>query len=131
MLKSDSSDIDSFKLLKDDSEDFIYNNVLSSNIHNHPFKICPLSEECCSLCLTKKVCLNGNKCDNCPLIIWEDCTRLINNNNVNQKHEHSLTILYKQLPLCNLCGGTNVNQTLTFRCDKCNFEICQKCYFSK
>ena len=128
LLKADSSDTDSFKLLKDDSEDFI---ALPTNIHNHPLKICPLSQECCSLCLTKKVCLNGNKCDNCPLIICEDCTRLINNNNVNQKHEHSLTILYKQLPLCNLCGGTNVNQTLTFLCDKCNFEICQKCYFSK
>ena len=132
LLKEDSSDIDSFKLLKDDSEDFKYNNVvLPTNIHIHPLKINPLSEECCSLCLTKKVCLNGNKCDNCPLIICEDCTSLINNNNANQKHEHSLAILYKQSPLCNLCGETNVNQNFTFSCDKCNFEICQKCYFSK
>lgn len=103
---------------------------LPSKIHNHPLTINSLIGECCSLCLTKKVCQKGNKCLNCLLIICDECSLLINNYyNLHKKHEHSLTLLSKQM--CKFCNEVNNNQFYAFRCDKCNFEICPKCYLSK
>ena len=114
----------------------IYNSkksfILPSNLHNHPLKIYSFSGELCSLCMTKKICQKGNKCENCSLTICDECSLLINiKYNLCEKHEHSLSLLSKHLLICKFCKVTNMNQLYAFRCEKCNFEICPKCYLSK
>ena len=136
LLKYDSNDFGSNNLLNNNSDNLgLMNNSLPINVHNHPLKLKPLSRELCSLCLNQKSSQNGNKCENCPLIVCDECCGLINSirNNSYYKHEHPLTLFHKQSSKCNLCGELGMNQqcNFSFSCDTCNFEICPKCYFAK
>ena len=104
MLKNDSNDLRTNNLLNDNSDNLsLMNNNLLINVHNHPLKLKPLSRKFCSLCLKQKSFQNGNKCENCPLIVCDEYSRLINSirNNSYYKHEHPLTLLHKKSWKCN------------------------------
>ena len=108
----------------------IIDDILPSNIHNHPIIKSPLSEEICSLCLNKKTC-PGKKCSECSLIICESCCKLIISNYILlYKHHHSLVLIQSNFK-CNNCQKSGqLQNNFHFCCEKCNFGLCPQCYFS-
>lgn len=125
----------SFCLFRNNSNEFNNSSIeLPNNIHRHPFnKFYAQEEILCSICEGKKVSQSIWKCENCPLIICNECTNLINYNyNLRDKHMHPLEILEKSFFICCICGKTdNLKKTFVFYCEDCNFAICPQCYFSK
>ena len=133
LVKNESSDTFSFRLLKNESNESNKNIELPKNIHIHPLNKYALSDNICSTCSKKKSCESGFKCDNCPLIICDECAQFINTNyNLHDKHEHPLVLLQKEMFKCNKCEKSdNLNNNFVFCCEECNFGICPNCYFTQ
>ena len=133
LVKNESSDTFSFRLLKSESNESNKNIELPNNIHIHPLNKYALSDNICSTCSKKKSCESGFKCDNCPLIICDECAQFINTNyNLHDKHEHPLVLLEKEMFKCNKCEKSdNLNNNFVFCCEECNFGICPNCYFTQ
>ena len=125
----------SFCLFRNDSNHLDSIGIsLPNNIHNHPFNKIFIPEEIvCSICEDKKFGQSLWKCENCPLIICDGCSKLINYNyNLRDKHMHPLEILEKSFFICCICGKTdNLKKTFIFYCEECNFGICPQCYINK
>ena len=104
LLKTESNDICSFQLLKNESNNSGTNEIeLTYNIHSHPLTKYSLAENICSICLIKKNCQFGYKCDICQLIICDKCVQLINSNYYLHKHKHALDLVRKERFECNIC----------------------------
>ena len=104
---------------------------LPNEIHNHSLLVKNLSNEICTICLNKKSCKKGYKCNLCPLIICEQCSKMIILNHYSKtKHEHSLCLVNDKNSNCNICKKKLFsNKNFVLNCKKCNFNICLKCYY--
>ena len=104
---------------------------LPFDIHDHSLSCESLKNEKCIICSNEKTCEKGYKCKLCPLKICEKCSNYIRINYYSHnKHEHSLTILNKENWKCSICKKTgNFKENFYFKCNKCNFGICIKCYY--
>ena len=45
-------------------------------------------------------------------------------------HNHNLLLKYREQWICDICKNNYLNQG-SFFCEKCDFDICNKCYFSE
>ena len=109
---------------------------LPKEVHNHVLSEESLSEEICNICLKKKTCQRGYKCNLCPLIICDQCSSMIRINHFsNNKHEHPLCITNEDNCYCNNCKKqVDINDNYNnfyFNCKKCNINICLNCYYQE
>ena len=139
-------------IFKDDDDDFIFQKVketnslfegcslmdsvplseeLPSEIHNHSLDKKPLNDEICTICLYKKTCENGYKCELCPLIMCDDCSTKIRLYHISKnKHEHALCLLNEEDCICSKCNKElHSKKNYYFNCLVCKYYLCLNCYF--
>ena len=106
---------------------------LPSEIHIHPIIKAPLSQEICIICLEKKTCLKGHKCNLCPLKICEQCVySVVSHYYSNDKHRHSLVLVEKRNYQCDECKKSNgFKNKFCFYCEECDFGICLDCFIPR
>jgi hypothetical protein len=121
----------SFNLLEDSNMNKPNKDTLSINIHGHPLIKCSISEEICSICSIKKKCVEGYKCDQCSLVICDNCIKLIITHYYSPyQHQHKLMLLKKENWKCNKCQKLFEFNNVCFWCEECKFGMCVKCYVS-
>jgi hypothetical protein len=104
---------------------------LPNNIHEHNLDHNNSTEDdICTICLNKKSFFNSYICNLCPLKICGECAKQININSFSKnKHEHELCIVSEGNSHCYKCNKEITPQTFYFHCERCNFDICLKCYY--
>ena len=111
--------------------DYMSEEDLPKEIHNHSFKKKLLNNDLCIICSEKKYFVRGCKCDTCSFILCDICTSLILSGYYsNDRHRHPLVLMEKDNNTkCNIC---NLNiKNFCFHCEECNFTNCINCYIPK
>ena len=97
-----------------------------NEIHNHPIIKSSLKGDLCIICLEKRICAKGYKCDKCSFILCDMCISLVLSSHFsNEKHRHSLTLMEKKTR-CDTCQ--RYINSFCFHCEECNFSNCINCY---
>ena len=105
-------------------------NELPNDLHEHILSNENLKDEICTICLNKKTCSNSYICNLCPLKICDQCaSQIIINSFSKNKHEHELSIINEGNCQCNKCQKDIKAQSFHFKCKKCKFNLCLKCYY--
>ena len=111
--------------------DYMSEEDLPKEIHNHSFNKKLLNNDLCIICSEKKYFVRGCKCDTCSFILCDICTSLILSGYYsNDRHRHPLVLMEKDNNTkCNIC---NLNiKNFCFHCEECNFTNCINCYIPK
>ena len=104
---------------------------LPQDIHIHPLSNEKLRKEICLICNKETSCDKGTKCQQCPLIICDQCNFFIRVNSCSHsKHEHPLCLLSQENWQCDVCkkSASNFKNNFYFNCKKCKYNICLSCY---
>ena len=111
--------------------DYMSEEDLPKEIHNHSFNKKLLNNDLCIICSEKKYFVRGYKCDTCSFILCDICTSLILSGYYsNDRHRHPLVLMEKDNSTkCNICN-LNINN-YCFHCEECNFTNCINCYIPK
>ena len=115
----------------DQDIDYMSEEDLPKEIHNHSFNKKLLNNDLCIICSEKKYYIRGYKCDTCSFILCDICSSLILSGYYsNDRHRHPLVLMEKDNNIkCNIC---NINITnYCFHCEECNFTNCINCYIPK
>ena len=85
----------------------------------------------CYFCSKKIQNIQGYKCEKNDLTLCENCYVKIYihedqpNNNI---HNHELMPTIRSNWCCNICGRHKIKK-ISYFCDKCDFDVCYKCYY--
>ena len=85
----------------------------------------------CYFCSKKIQNIQGYKCEKNDLTLCENCYVKIYihedqpNNNI---HNHELMPTIRSNWCCNICGRHKIKK-ISYFCDKCDFNVCYKCYY--
>ena len=121
----------SFNLLQDSNMSQPSEDTLPIIIHGHPLIKCSLSGDICSICSLKKGSEEGYKCNQCSLIICDNCIKIIISHFYSPyQHQHKLMLLKKDNWKCNKCQKLFGFNNVCFWCEECKFGMCVKCYVS-
>ena len=105
----------------------IDNNIL---IHNGVFHYYNNLFKQCYFCKKSIKNNEGYKCNNCKIILCLDCNnKIFHKEKINDHHEHNLRLELRRNWLCNICKNEFENTT-SFYCKDCDFDICYNCYFN-
>ena len=101
------------------------------SLHEHPLNFEEKIENKCKICLQNIGDKGGYKCNDCPIILCIDCSqRIFYGTKKKQLHEHDLLLKDRNSWHCNLCK-TNYLDNASFYCEKCDFDICDKCFLEE
>ena len=111
--------------------DYMSEEDLPKEIHNHSFNKKLLNNDLCIICSEKKYFVRGYKCDTCSFILCDICSSLILSGYFSDdRHRHPLVLMEKDNNTkCNICNK-NINN-YCFHCEECNFTNCINCYIPK
>jgi len=103
-----------------------------SNDQEHQHSLINIKiNDTCYFCSKKIQNILGYKCEKNDLTLCENCYVKIYihedqpNNNI---HNHELVPTIRSNWYCNICGRHNIKK-ISYCCDKCNFDVCYKCYY--
>ena len=99
--------------------------------HEHQLNFEGRLDENCKICL-KKVGENGGyKCKECPIVLCLNCSqKIFYGNKKKQIHQHDLILRDRNSWTCDSCK-TSYMDNASFFCEKCDFDVCDKCYIEE
>ena len=96
--------------------------------HEHPLNFEGRTNDNCKLCLKRIGESGGYKCKECPIVLCLDCSqRIFYGNKKKHLHPHDLLLQDRNSWTCDKCK-TSYMDNASFYCQKCDFDICEKCY---
>ena len=108
------------------------NNEDDNNEQEHQHSLINIKiNDTCYFCSKKIQNIQGYKCEKNDLTLCENCYVKIYihedqpNNNI---HNHELVPTIRSNWYCNICGRFNIKK-ISYFCDKCDFDVCYKCYY--
>jgi len=103
-----------------------------SNDQEHQHSLINIKiNDTCYFCSKKIQNIQGYKCEKNDLTLCENCYVKIYihedqpNNNI---HNHELMPTIRSNWCCNICGRHKIKK-ISYFCDKCDFDVCYKCYY--
>jgi hypothetical protein len=108
------------------------NNEDDNNEQEHQHSLINIKiNDTCYFCSKKIQNIQGYKCEKNDLTLCENCYVKIYihedqpNNNI---HNHELMPTIRSNWCCNICGRHKIKK-ISYFCDKCDFDVCYKCYY--
>ena len=97
--------------------------------HEHPLNYTQnLGNVECKVCKQNLNGYPGYKCDQCPLILCNNCSqKIFYGNKAKQVHQHDLALRCRSAWKCDVCKE-KFRDTASFYCKACDFDACSKCY---
>ena len=113
----------------DDSDEELHESKIPDIKHKHELINYPNLNEICTICQQIKENKQGYKCEECEVILCEDCSKKIfYGKKITTLHPHNpLFLVYRNKFECSNCKNSFNNST-SFWCEECKYYACLSCY---
>lgn len=101
----------------------------NKKIHKHPLYYKEELSTQCTFCNKKIKNKEGYECKECSITLCLECDLIIFHKKKSYIHQHNLKLKNRLHFKCDICMNDYYFQT-SCACNKCNFDICHKCYYN-